>query len=283
MRWRFRQPPYLSGVSHIMPSGNVPRGTMDSGSANPRFSDSASSDQPLAKLRQPCRGSETARHWYHLSFRTLLALVCLQVFVLLAAGFGLLISAQHKRAHVRRRDVPNRFASPAARTPAAPREVESTLIATAVTIRGQSPQASGDIASGTAVMEAASEIAELPAADLAANSATAQMPATVFTAPALRTHDETAGDLAAVPTQPGATPFKNLVMSQLRPSAAAGDLPAGPAPRSTRRATRVVNSVQQPAATDSRHRPAARKRRWDSSTERRTAGRGESSPRPMGR
>ena len=87
-----------------MPSGNVPLGTLDAGPAIPQFSDSALSDPPFGRLRHPARSGETARHWYHLSFRTLLALVCLQVFVLLAAGFGLLISAQHKRAQVHRRN-----------------------------------------------------------------------------------------------------------------------------------------------------------------------------------
>lgn len=276
-----------------MPSGNVPLGTLDAGSTNPQLRDSGLNRPPSAKLRQSGQSGLAVRRWCRLSFRTQLALVCLQVFVLLAASFGLLVSAQHKRAQGHRRDVPARFESATSGKPALQNSAE-TALATTETIRGQSPPASlsgigeSDIGESENA-DVRSEIAELRVADLEAISAAAKAATAAYNleannSAAQKPQAEPAGDPTPALAESAATaPFKNLVMSQPRKDAAGLERPANAAPRSTRRTTRIVNNVQQPAVSDSRHRTAVRKRRWEIAAERRAANRSESLPLPAGR
>jgi hypothetical protein len=284
MRGRFRQTPHFSGVFQIMPSGNVPSGTLDAGLARPHVRETDLTHQPTARLRQSGQGGPATKRWYRLSFRTQLALVCLQVFVLLAAGFGLLVSAQHKRAQGHRRDVPARFESADLGTPAAPDSAETALVATTETIRGQSPQAGLSEIDDSDTADSRSDTAELQVVELEALSAAAERATAAYNSAAQKPQADPASDPSPAPAESAAAaPFKNLVMSQPRASVTGGGLGSSVAPRSTRRTTRIVNSVQQPAATDSRHRTAVRKRRWESAADRRAAGRGESLPLPSGR
>lgn len=93
-------------VSESLASGSltvVSVGSLGSQNAPARIGLPAEVGAPVrAPATRGRRGSgltvRVKRPWYHLSFHTLLALVSAQVFLLLASGFGLLYSAQQRRA-----------------------------------------------------------------------------------------------------------------------------------------------------------------------------------------
>lgn len=263
-----------------MPSGNVPLGTIDVRSANRGVGTSSTLFSRLVRGRKSVRSGTSGRRWYFFSFRTLLTLVCLQVFVLLAAGFGLLISAQQRRAHLHNQDKPES-------TDTAVLEVahevgdfaDDDVAEVAPTIRGQS-SLEDDLAPDVIVIrdalevEAATTPSTLTVVASAAEAAVLDVPS-----PALDQTDkpgQTASAAAQTPAKGG--PLAVADAGRTTPGNKANMPAADVAKRQPPRAARVVNNARQPQSGESRqHRTAVRKRRWENS-ERRSSARGETAP-----
>jgi hypothetical protein len=224
----------------------------------------------------------------------LLTLVCLQVFVLLAAGVGLLISAQQRRVQLQnqRAPLPSDTASTETADVRANALVHSELKNSDVPDAGSAvsdevatnmapSRLADDLADNVTVIPEGTELTDLsspavvPANHLTAADVADQ--AKVRPAQAIETLQQgMQPDVSASSAAPVAndTPIQKLVMSQPIPPAAGAQARNAPAPRTPRRATRAVTSAEQPPASETRHRTAARKRRWENA-ERRAAARGE--------
>jgi cytoskeletal protein RodZ len=211
----------------------------------------------------------------------LLTLVCLQVFVLLAAGFGLLISAQQRRAQVHNQDKPES-------TDTAVLEVshdvddfvDDDLAEVAPTIRAQS-SIEDDLAPDVIVIRDASEFAAVTApANLTVVASAAD--AAVLDEPNVALDqavqaEQTPVAAAQTPTRVAPLPLANAgrATATSKTNSPAADVAKRQPPRSAR----VVNNARQPQTGESRqHRTAVRKRRWENSAERRSSARGETAP-----